>query len=179
MVWLVGFTPGTTATPISSANGSTAAPASDRLTWARPNRGSTCYEQAIVPPGQYLIIAVALAVSYSYIDGTVSTDFASAAFDALCPFVQVVILPWPGVSRSPLTSTERGRRTSLGMAPPLPHEQQVIRACRSTVLPNALQPGEPDGKAREDNSKVTSEAALLRLPARPQVTSSQCVNAFA
>ncbi|WP_434612118.1 hypothetical protein [Arthrobacter sp. A5] len=41
------------------------------------------------------------------------------------------------------------------MAPPLPHEQQVIRASRSTVLPNALQLGEPDGKAREDNSKDT------------------------
>lgn len=58
------------------------------------------YEQAIVPAGQYLIIDVALAVSYGYINGAVSADFASAAFDVLCPFVEIAILPQPQVFRS-------------------------------------------------------------------------------
>lgn len=58
------------------------------------------HEQAIVPPGQYLIIDVALAVNYSYIDGAVSADFTSAAFDVFSPFVEIAILPRPDVFRS-------------------------------------------------------------------------------
>lgn len=51
------------------------------------------YEQAIVPPGQYLIIDASVAFSYAFINGEVDADFASAAFDISCPFVQVSVLP--------------------------------------------------------------------------------------
>ena len=51
------------------------------------------YEQAVVPPGQYLIIDAAVAFGYGYLDGEVDADFASAAFQISCPFVQVAVLP--------------------------------------------------------------------------------------
>jgi hypothetical protein len=51
------------------------------------------YEQAIVPPGQYLIIDASVAFSYGYLNGEVDADFASAAFQISCPFVQVAVLP--------------------------------------------------------------------------------------
>ena len=51
------------------------------------------YEQAIVPPGQYLIIDAAVAVSYGYLNGEVDADFSSAAFQISSPFVQVAVLP--------------------------------------------------------------------------------------
>ncbi len=51
------------------------------------------YEQAIVPPGQYLIIDASVAFNYAFLNGEVDADFASAAFDISCPFVQVAVLP--------------------------------------------------------------------------------------
>lgn len=51
------------------------------------------YEQAIVPPGQYLIIDASVAFTYAFLNGEVDADFASAAFDISAPFVQVAVLP--------------------------------------------------------------------------------------
>jgi hypothetical protein len=51
------------------------------------------YDQAIVPPGQYLIIDASVAFTYAFLNGEVDADFASAAFDISAPFVQVAVLP--------------------------------------------------------------------------------------
>jgi hypothetical protein len=65
----------------------------DQTTYAVEFRGFlVSYEQAIVPPGQYLIIDVALSL-YSEVDnGEVSADFATGEFYVLSPFVQLAIL---------------------------------------------------------------------------------------
>lgn len=50
------------------------------------------YEQAILPPDQYLIIDVALTFTPEADNGEVRADFATGEFDVLCPFVEVVTL---------------------------------------------------------------------------------------
>lgn len=52
---------------------------------------SVGYQQAIVPPGQYLIIDVALRLYSETIDGKVDADFATGLFYVLSPFVQLAI----------------------------------------------------------------------------------------
>jgi hypothetical protein len=52
---------------------------------------SVGYDQAIVPPGQYLIIDVALRLYSETVDGKVDADFATGLFNVLSPFVQLAI----------------------------------------------------------------------------------------
>ncbi|MCW2690323.1 MAG: hypothetical protein JWR37_5213 [Mycobacterium sp.] len=70
----------------------------DQTTYAVEFRGfQLSYEQAIVPPGQYLIIDVALSLTSNFLDGEVSADFATGLFYVLSPFVQLAIMfPDPG-----------------------------------------------------------------------------------
>jgi hypothetical protein len=49
------------------------------------------YQQEIVPPGQYLIIDVALRLGSYVENGEVSADFATGEFYVMSPFVQLVI----------------------------------------------------------------------------------------
>ena len=65
----------------------------DQTTYAVVFRGvQVSYEQAIVPPGQYLIIDVALRFYSETIDGKVNADFATGLFNVLSPFVQLAIV---------------------------------------------------------------------------------------
>jgi hypothetical protein len=68
----------------------------DQTTFAVEFRGFLLsYEQAIVPPGQYLIIDVALAISSETDNGEVSADFATGEFDVVAPLVQLAIVTPP------------------------------------------------------------------------------------
>jgi hypothetical protein len=49
------------------------------------------YQQEIVPPGQYLIIDVALRLGSYVENGEVSADFATGEFYVMSPLVQLVI----------------------------------------------------------------------------------------
>lgn len=65
----------------------------DQTTYAVVYRGvAVGCEQVIVPPGQYLIIDVALRFYSSTIDGKVNADFATGLFSVLSPYVALVIV---------------------------------------------------------------------------------------
>jgi hypothetical protein len=65
----------------------------DQTTFAVEFRGYLLdYQQAIVPPGQYLIIDVALTFTPEADNGEVHADFATGEFDILCPLVEVATL---------------------------------------------------------------------------------------
>lgn len=64
----------------------------DKTTYAVEFRGLILsYEQAIVPPGQYLIIDVALSVGWWIDNGEVSADFATGEFYVMSPLVELMI----------------------------------------------------------------------------------------
>ena len=50
------------------------------------------YQQELVPPGQYLIIDVALTIEDASLYGEVSADFASGEFYVMSPFVQLAFV---------------------------------------------------------------------------------------
>jgi hypothetical protein len=65
----------------------------DQTTYVVEFRGFLLsYEQAIVPPDQYLIIDVALSFTAEVDNGKISADFATGEFDVLCPLVEVATL---------------------------------------------------------------------------------------
>lgn len=65
---------------------------SDQTTHAAEFRGFILtYDQAIVPPAQYLIIDVALKLGWATNNGEVHADFATDEFDVMCPFVTLAI----------------------------------------------------------------------------------------
>jgi hypothetical protein len=69
---------------------------SDQTTHAAVFRGFILtYDQAIVPPGQYLIIDVALKLGWATNNGEVHADFATNEFDVMCPFVTLAIPALP------------------------------------------------------------------------------------
>ena len=65
----------------------------DQTTYAVVYRGvAVGCEQVFVPPGQYLIIDVALRFYSATIDGKVNADFATGLFSVQSPFVQLVVV---------------------------------------------------------------------------------------
>jgi hypothetical protein len=62
------------------------------------------YQQEIVPPGQYLIIDVALRLGSWVENGEVSADFATGEFYVMSPLVQLVI-QYPGIGEIPSATT--------------------------------------------------------------------------
>lgn len=70
--------------------------ASDQTVHAAVFRGFILtYDQAIVPPAQYLIIDVALKLGWATNNGEVHADFATNEFDVMCPWVTLAIPPLP------------------------------------------------------------------------------------
>lgn len=64
----------------------------DHDTFAVVFRGTSVgYDQAVVPPGQYLIIDVALRLYSETIDGKVTADFTTGLFNVSSPFVSLAI----------------------------------------------------------------------------------------
>lgn len=51
------------------------------------------YTSLAVPPHGVVVIEVGVAASYDLQDGSIDVDFSGSAFDVLCPFVQVALLP--------------------------------------------------------------------------------------
>ncbi|MDQ6752281.1 MAG: hypothetical protein M3017_02435 [Actinomycetota bacterium] len=51
------------------------------------------YTSLAVPPQGVVVIEVGIAASYDLEDGSIDVDFSGSAFDVLCPFVQVALLP--------------------------------------------------------------------------------------
>ncbi len=50
------------------------------------------YELLAVPPGDALVIDVALSISYDLMDGSAEADFTTGDFDVVCPFVNIHVL---------------------------------------------------------------------------------------
>lgn len=70
--------------------------ASDQTVHAAVFRGFILtYDQAIVPPAQYLIIDVALKLGLATNNGEVHADFATNEFDVMCPWVTLAIPALP------------------------------------------------------------------------------------
>jgi hypothetical protein len=68
------------------------------------------YELLAVPPGDALVIDVALSISYDLMDGSVEADFATGDFDVMCPFVSIQVLAQSPTARAaPRPAESSGR----------------------------------------------------------------------
>lgn len=68
------------------------------------------YELLAVPPGDALIIDVALSISYDLMDASVEADFATGEFDVMCPFVSIQVLAESPTTRAAAPPTESSGR---------------------------------------------------------------------